>query len=87
MTKMIISIPEFASTSLDEFNVHGFVIAVVICPPRNMCIGMDGVDIASEPVTTGEPNYLEQILKLRDRGEIMTLPIGVYRRFSSLSRM
>lgn len=78
----ITSIPEFASTSLDEFNVRGYVIAIVICPPRNQCIRMDGVDIASEPVITGEPDYLEQMLRLRDSGEIMTLPIGVYRRFS-----
>ena len=78
----IISIAEFVSTSLDEFNVRGYVIVVVICPPRHMCIRMDGVDIASEPVTTGESDYLEQMLKLRDRGEIITLPIGVYRRFS-----
>jgi hypothetical protein len=77
-----VSIPEFTSTSLDEFNVRGYVIAVVICPPRNMCIRMDGVDIASEPVNAGKPDYLKQMLRLRDRGEIMTLPIGVYRRFS-----
>ncbi len=76
-----VSIPEFTSTLLDEFNVRGYVIAVVICPPRNMCIRMDGVDIASEPVNTGEPDYLEQMLRLRGRREIMTLPIGVYRRF------
>jgi hypothetical protein len=78
----IVSIPAFANTSLDEFNVRGYVIAVVICPPRNRCIRMDGVDIATEPVTTGEPDYLEQMRRLRDSGEIMTLPIGVYRRFS-----
>ena len=47
-----------------------------------MCIGMDGVDIASEPLTEGEADYLEKMLELRDRGEILTLPIGVYRRFS-----
>ena len=78
----IVYIPEFASTSLDEFNVRGYVIAIRICPPRVMCLIMDGVNIASEPVVIGEPEYLEQMLKLRDRGEIMTLPIGVYRRFN-----
>ncbi len=78
----IVSIPTFASTSLDEFNMRAYVIAVVICPPRNMCIRMDGVDIASETVTIGEPDYLEKMEGLRDSGEIMTLPIGVYRRFS-----
>jgi len=78
----VVSIPAFASSSLDAFNVRAYVIAIVICPPRSQCIRMDGVDIASEPVTTGEPEYLERFKKLRDGGEIMTLPIGVYRRFS-----
>lgn len=76
-----VSIPEFSSTLLDEFNVRGYVIAVAICPPRNTCIRMDGVDIASELVNAGDPDYLEQMVRLRDRGEIMTLPIGVYRQF------
>lgn len=78
----VVPIPGFASTSLDEFNVRGYVIAVVICPPQNVCIRMDGVDISSEPVATSDPDYLEQMRELRDRREIMTLPIGVYRRFN-----
>lgn len=77
-----VRIPDLASTSLDEFNVRGYVIAVVVCPPKVMCIRMDGVDIGSEPVAMGDPDYLEQMQKLRDRREIMTLPIGVYRRFN-----
>ena len=77
----IVPIPAVASTALDEFNIRGYVIAIVVCPPFNMCIRMDGVDIAAEPVTIGEPGYLETMLRLRDRGEIMTLPIGKYSRF------
>ncbi len=78
----IVSIPEVTSTALNEFNVRGYVIVVVICPPMHMCVRADGVDIAAEPVAIGGPDYIEQMRKLGDRGGIMTLHISTHQRFS-----
>ena len=76
----LIDLSEIDVVSHRQFNVRGFVVAVVICPPRDMCISPDGVLLATEPVSsnTHEP---EALRKLREQGALTFLMSDGVHRF------
>lgn len=76
----LIKSSQVKNTTLDRFNVRGYVVAVVICGRAEQCIVMDGVSVAAEPVPL-DPYDVERVKNLRDSGQVISLYSGRLRRF------
>ena len=76
-----VSVAESGSASYDAYNLRAYVIDIAICPQGSTCVRADGVDLASELVTAGDPGYKEKVQKLRDSGDMMTVPISIHHTY------
>jgi len=76
-----INMGEVKTTSLDRFNVRGYVVAVAICPPLTSCIRSDGLSLTTDPSVIGTQDY-DRYNQLRETGQMVFISSGGLWRFN-----